>query len=303
MRRNGRQAGLWGSTGRVESENRRFIQFPHPGREHAPDSGDWKRWNPTTQSHARKFLQVGGAWLDSGGLREGDLWAWAEWEPESLLLRRFDVPGTGKPGYLWKPVWSPKQSYRGLHNTDPFVFDGFYYINCKQTLEGLRRLGRGSLIVFGSKKGPHWVVDTVFVVADYVDHTLQDYERLLQGLVPECYWDVTLGPTYKGASASSAGVRRFYRGATYDAPVDGMFSFFPCLPAAQDTPFARPRIELPREYFTQTLAQGARGHALRAEPLAESTVKGLWHSIAAQVQRQGLLLCVYAESPARGTPA
>ena len=214
--------------------------------------------------------------MDSGGLREGDLWAWAEWEPESHLLRRFDVPGTGKPGYLWTPVWSPKQSYRGLHNTDPFVFDGFYYINCKQTLEGLRRLGRGSLIVFGSKKGPHWVVDTVLVVADYVDHTLQDYERLLQGLAPECYWDVTLGPTYKGASASSAGVRRFYRGATYDAPVDGMFSFFPCLPAAQDTPFARPHLELPREHFTQTLAQSPRGYALHADSLAESTVKMLW---------------------------
>ena len=53
------------------------------------------------------------------------------------------------------------------------------YTDCKQDIEGLRRLGRGSVIAFGSKKKSHWVLDTVFVVADYVDHTLWDYERLL----------------------------------------------------------------------------------------------------------------------------
>ena len=288
----------------MESENRRFIQFPHPGGEHAPDRVGGRQWNPTTQSHARKFLQVSGAWLESGDLRRGDLWAWGEWEPESNLLRSFDSPRPADPHYLWEPTWSPMQSYLGLHNTDPFIFDGFYYTDCKQTsapsLKGLRQLGRGSVIVFGSRKKPHWVVDTVLVVADYVDHTYQDYERLLQGLVPECYWDVTLGPTYVHTDLLATGqTRRLYRGATYDAPADGMFSFFPCLPAAQNTPFARPHLELPSAYFTKTLAQGAKGHALWTESLAESTLKALWESTVEQVQEQGLLLGVGAGSPAR----
>ena len=168
----------------MESENRRFVQFPHPGPEHEPDTHDWKHWHPTTQPHARKFLQLRGAWWESGNLCRGDLWTWAEWEPESRLLLRFNDPSTAMPRYLWEPMWIPKQSYEGLHNTDPFIFDGFYYTDCKQTLAGLRHLGRGSVIVFGSKRGSNWVLDTVFVVADYVDHTIGDYEGLLQGLVP-----------------------------------------------------------------------------------------------------------------------
>ena len=284
-------------------ENRRFIQFVHPGGEHAPDSGGGKQWNRLSQPHARKFLQIGGAWLDSGHLHDGDLWAWVEWEPESRLLRTFDIPGAGMPSYLWEPVWSPKQSYSGLHNTDPFIIDGFDYTDCMQTRVGLRRLGRGSVIAFGSRKESHWVMDTVFVVGDYIDHTVKDYEQLLQGLVPKCYWDVTLGPMYRGSSPPEGGVRRLYLGATYDAPIDGMFSFFPSLPAAQDTPFALPHLALPPDCFRTRLGRGAKGYGLGAEPLAASAVKVLWDSIVEQVVQQGLFLGVHAESPARSATA
>ena len=73
----------------MASENRRFVQFPHPGGEHSPDCGDWKAWNPTSKDHARKFIEVGGAWVDapnSAATQKGKLWAWAEWEPESRVL-------------------------------------------------------------------------------------------------------------------------------------------------------------------------------------------------------------------------
>ena len=156
-------------------DNRRFVQFPHPGGEHSPDYDDWKEWNATQKPngrdnpHARKFLEIGGAWLESDEVREGKLWAWAEWEPESRVLRRFGLHRAGMPRFLWEPTLLPKQDNRGLHNTDPFIFGGFYYTDCKQqSFEGLRHLGRGSVIVFGSRKKPHWVVDTIFVVADYV---------------------------------------------------------------------------------------------------------------------------------------
>ena len=312
MSKSAKREKLSRSAGKVASDNRRFVQFPHPGGEHSPDYGDWKGWNPARKSngrenpHGRKFLEIGGAWLedlDSAKTQEGKLWAWAEWEPESRVLRRFRPFGTRMPRYLWEPTLLPKHDYRGLHNTDPFIFGGFYYTDCKQqSFEGLRRLGRGSVIVFGSMKKPHWVVDTVLVVADYVDHTNLDYELLLAGRVPQCYWDTTLGLTCKGSELPIH--RRWYRGATHDAPTDGMFSFFPCLPADKGTPFARPHIELPPEYFTLNLSQGAKGCALHAGSLAKSTVRELWTSIAEQIFEQGLLLGVWAESPdSAGSPS
>ena len=156
-------------------------------------------------------------------------------------------------------------------------------------------LERGSVLVFGSSRAPYWVVDTVFVVGDYVDHTSTDVESLLAGRVCQCYRDVTLTLTCKGSEPSIS--RRWYRGATYDEPIEGMYSFFPCLPAEQNTPFPRPHIELPRQYFTPGLAQGAKGCALNANPLPSSTIKALWDSIAEQVLSQGLLLGVAARTP------
>ena len=287
----------------MASENRRFVQFPHPGGEHSPDYGDWKEWNPTGFSncqenpHRRKFLDLDGSWVrhwKSEEICEGKLWAWGEWEPESRLLRRFGSGDAGMPRYLWQPMWQPKRDYRGLHNTDPFIFDGFYYTNCKQdSLPGLRQLGRGSVIAFGSMKKPDWVVDTVLVVGDYVDHTDENYKGLLTGEVPQSLWNATLA-TYEGKEFDC---RRLYRGATHDEPVDGMFSFFPCLPADQSTPFPRPKIKLPTDYFNRNLSQGAKGCAVHANPLAETTVRELWQCIAEQVVSQGLLLGVCASSP------
>ena len=96
------------------SDNRRFVQFPHPGGEHSPDSRDWKKWNPTRlpngkeNPHRRKFLELDGAWVrnwESEEICEGKLWAWGEWEPESRVLRRFGSPVAGKPRYLYQPTW------------------------------------------------------------------------------------------------------------------------------------------------------------------------------------------------------
>ena len=286
------------------SDNRRFVQLPHPGGEHVPDEGDWKGWNPYFKPHARKFLEVGGGWLESlddGDAREGKLWAWAEWEAESRVLRRFAPSGPASPRYLWEPTWLRHRNYGRLHNTDPFIFDGFYYFSCKQKhLKGLKRLGRGSVIAFGSKKKPNWAVDAVLVVADYVDLNGENYEGRLSGKVPDCYWDTALYPTFQWADASLS--HRWYKGATYDEPVDGMFSFFPCLPADQERPFPLPGIELPREYFTPNLAQSAKGGALHGDSHAASTIKSLWRSIAEQCLSQGLFLGIRAEAPAGGAP-
>ena len=208
------------------------------------------------------FWKSPGTWLESldpTKANEGKLWAWAEWEPESRVLCQFAPSGDGLPSYLWEPTWLPKESYRGLHNTDPLVFDGFYYSNCKQqAFKGLRQLGRGSVMVFGSREG--------------------EQEESLLGSGHGVLWSPTTWttPIRTMGNVSQEGCpnasrtrcclrietpglmdsRRWYRGATYDEPVDGMFSFFPCVPAEIENPFPRPRIELPQAHFTPSLAPG-----------------------------------------------
>ncbi len=138
-----------------------FVQFSHPGGEHGPDCmrcGN-KAWHPLEKKHGRKFMQFPGKWIGSDDRpHRGELWAWGEWEPESRLIRKLDQPRSNQdyPRFLWQPYYVPKKSYRGLHNTDPFIFgERFLYSNCGQEAKpGLMRLGEGSVIAFGSgKKG------------------------------------------------------------------------------------------------------------------------------------------------------
>ena len=102
-------------------------------------------------------MQLRGRWIEKDGSeRTGDLWAWGEWEPESDLICKFDSSrdDSRHPRNLWEPHYVPKECYRGLHNTDPFIFGRrFLYSNCGQTTDSkrsLKRLDRGSVIAFGS---------------------------------------------------------------------------------------------------------------------------------------------------------
>ena len=102
-----------------------FVQFPHPGAEHGPGPSRGRAWNTLTAAHARKFMQPTGEWIDAdSNTASGDLWAWGEWEPQSRLLRRLDgFVARGYPQCLWRPYHViPEDGYRGLHNTDPFIF-------------------------------------------------------------------------------------------------------------------------------------------------------------------------------------
>jgi hypothetical protein len=243
-------------------------------------------------------MELEGAWLDGAHSKQGAIWAWGEWEPEAEVIRSLNPITAEHPHFLWKPYWVRKQSYKECHNTDPFIFDGFYYTDCKQArspaLEGLRCLDAGSIIAFGSAKRPNWVLDAVLVVSEWIDHDEDTYRARLSGRVPECYWDVTLAPTYEGAWRQR---RRLYIGATHEKQFEQMFSFFPCCPVGKDTGFARPAIKLPSDYFNVGLLQGARGHRLDSATLPITTLQGLWRSLTEQVLAQGLWLGIAAASP------
>ena len=302
------------------ADSRCFVQFPHPGGEHRPGPGGHAAWNTLAAPHARKFMQARGEWIEAdGSTRRGDLWTWGEWEAQSHLLRRLDGPmALGYPRYLWRPYYViPNAGCGGLHNTDPFIFgDRFLYSNCKQ-LSGkrIRRLARGSVIAFGSLKAGQWVLDTVLVVADFVDYAAAQAPSALAGHVPEAFLDVTGGPLAdNGRDAKCApesetqagcggGTRaeaqdstlRLYRGATPKDPVHGMFSFFPAMPEGGTNGFPRPRVDLPRFCFTQNLP---RGHKLTSD-LDEDTLHQLWEYLVAQVRDADLVVGSHAALPQR----
>ena len=282
-------------------DNRRFVQFSHPGREHEPDPGGVKGWNTYASPHARKFMEFRGKWIEEdGSARSGDLRAWGEWEAESELVCQLSQPSQSSlyPRYLWRPYYIPKDNYERLHNTDPFIFgERFLYSNCKQRkVSGLAHLGRGSVIAFGSGRKiageRKWMLDTVLVVADSLTYRAPEARQVLADPVPEAFLTVTGGPIGDNEAASF----RLYMGAAPDDPVEGMFSFFPALPAHGDAGFPRPLIDLPGEYFNPRSWQAPKG--LRREPNSEE-LRVLWKSLVAQVREAGLVLGSHAAPPER----
>ena len=302
------------------ADKRCFVQFPHPGDEHKPDSHRKIGWNKTYREkrvnpHKRKFMQFRGDWIDEADKKHtGDLCAWGEWEPESDIIREFNPQGgvPHAPRYLWFPYWVPRNSYRGLHNTDPFIFgDHFLYSNCGQSApskRGLKHLDQGSVIAFGSGKKVHgkrkWVLDTVLVVSDSIAYEPLHPRKALEGRVPDAFLEVTGGPlaenTRKGAAsgacAPTSASLRLYLGATPDKPVCGMYSFFPARPAGHEAGFPRPVIRLDDDYFNCGNWQAPKGAQCNLSP---DTLRFLWDSLVGQVRKAGLVLGTRAEMPKR----
>jgi len=290
----------------------RFVQFPHPGPEALPNATGCVDWNRAEDceadqcdgtKHRRKFMEVLGSCLDHDEKvrYEGSIWFWGEWEPESELIRRFHFDITSElPQCLWNRYWKPKKAYRGLQNTDPFVFDGFRYAICRQPRnQGLTSLPIGSVIVFGSRLNRKWVVDTVFVVAQSYPYTPGRYRELLNqhGNVPEGYPEVVFEPLC-GSRFTNVPLQ-FYVGATYDNPVFGMYSFFPCKPASKDSHgFRRPalvlRDTLLEHYINPRLVNAAGG---ANEDLRRESVQAVWRVIKRQVLQEGLYPGISAKFP------
>ena len=94
------------------------------------------------------------------------------------------------------------------------------------------------------------------------------------------------------------GALRLYRGATPDAPVDEMYSFFPAIRADGDTGFPRPRVSLPSRHFRKNV-QYAKGQALGRSDLATEDLRDLWECLVSQVRRAGLVTGTHATLPGR----
>lgn len=244
----------------------KIVQFTHPGGQYPlsriEKKSGIKEWN--IGNHRRKFMIAEGQYVIGGALSvPQELLFWGEWEPDSKIVATYSVSDPVIfPTYLHSPFLrldkkgkvikfnsklttppiacctgklSPTCSKvcNQFENTDPFVFgDCFYYSLCKQeTFVSMRSLDVGSIILFGStisakRGGPYFALDTVFVVGEKQTYTVDNYKKSLAHFVPS---------NYDGIMGFNALTTKFqftcYKGATFNAPINGMYSFVPCKPA------------------------------------------------------------------------
>jgi hypothetical protein len=271
-----------------------FVQFPHPGGEYAPPE-DVLRWNPGP--HRRKFLVSSGRYASAdGGLGETELAFWGEWEPPSRIVKRWQREGA-LPRAMHRPFWVVPQDRTFRMNTDPWVFgDRMLYSNCKQTTDNGRRptamqaLERGSVVCFGSTIHGAFCVDTVFVVASGEPWTPQDPSAIE---VDEAFRVCTVEAS--ATAKRSLPVLMLYWGATFDDPVEGMFSFVPARRAdEEDGPrFARPAVDVPG-FINPENRQSTWGSRRR---MSLAQVRTQWQVIRDQVLGAGLVLAVHLATP------
>ncbi len=283
-----------------------FVQFPHPGSEQKPGRDGTVGWNEPCNSHKRKFMKLQGDWIGMEKRHKDEaIYAWGEWEPESKVIQKCASRerNSHAPHYLYEPHWLPRKNYEGLHNTDPCIFGScFLYSNCRQTSQGgagLRNLGRGSVIAFGSGQQiegkREWALDTVLVVKDYIDYDpLNPWEKL-KGEVPGDFLDVVIRPLCENlrrdlGCAERCPQLRLYRGATPNSRVNGMYSFFPAKPAAAGSCFSRPLVSLDEKYFNTRSWQAPRGIARTLPDIGDQEMFSLWESLVKQVLCAGLVL-------------
>ena len=274
-----------------------FVQFPHPGKEHNSPS-DEMPWN-TEKHHRRKFLVAPGRYLDGDQQsRTAELVFWGEWEPPSRVERRWSKFGS-MPQALHSPYWAEPRGTGFRQNTDPWVFGNrMIYGVCKQTgprpkrrPTSMQRLGRGSVICFGSVIGGGFCVDTVFVVASAEPWIPTD----LDALDVSDAWKTCTGQSVATREGDAHRSLTLYRGAAADEPVEGMFSFVPARRADLDDPrFPRPFVE--SSFINPASQQSPRGSKCE---LPMQILRSTWAELRDQVLAADLLLATRIQTPDR----
>ena len=119
-------------------------------------------------------------------------------------------------------------------------------------------------------------------------------------MVPEEYFATTIEPMYGWARHDASMPDKtfaLYRGATAEEPVEGMFSFVPCLPTnGEPRGFVRPLLEND-EVITRKLAQSVRLN----RDVAPERIPDFWEWTAERVLDDGLALGTRIAMPQRSS--
>jgi hypothetical protein len=235
---------------------------------------------------------------------------WCEWEPQSEVLKEFSNPEKDYPRFIYSLYWAPPPSYgyidglrkKSYQNTDPFIFETpLKYALCQQQGK-MKYLDRGSVILFGSQvERRHFCLDTVFVVDHWLEYSNRTYAQDLKNAATEEYLSITMRAAWEKDKDLEGESLRLYFGASYETPVAGMFSFFPCLPFDQSTKgFRRPIIKIPDTVNGKAVIDGAQNTGKRYTQFSElDTIKLLWDRVVQQVTEQSLYLGIATELPER----
>jgi hypothetical protein len=282
-----------------------LVHFPHPKDEHHPGRMCRQPWN-TNPKHRRKFLRSPGRYVTpDGSLAEAPLAFWAEWEAPSYVIQPTWRKEGDLPQFLQEPVWEHPSITGFRQNTDPWVFgDCFQYSNCHQlnrNQKGLRTLPAGSMILFGStlglasETGPRFVLDTVFVVGEH----RQKFSPANPPDTDEAFRVCTVEALATGGDANTCGDANawftLYSGATYETPINGMYSFVPCRRTDhEDFRFARPALSLPLEYVNPRSWQSPKG---AGRPLSPHRIREFWTTVRQQVLAAECLVGVHLSTP------
>ena len=266
----------------------RIVQFPHPGSERRPTPtqvGATLPWN--VGDHGRKYLLAHGQYFDGIDWQLGEVTFWGEWEAQSTVIgtlpRRYDLPRA-----VQRPHWDPTGLTGRRQNTDPLVFGArMYYSNCKQLANRkLRSLAVGSVILFGSRVGGRFVLDTVLVVARRTPF------RPVDGIEGPDYLRALIADPLATSRTHSGSTYQLYDGATRESPVRGRYCFVPCLPVdGEPVGFARPELDL-GDLLNHNLAMGAR-----AIDTSEAEAAAVWQRVVDQVLDAGLCLATRLDMP------
>jgi hypothetical protein len=239
---------------------------------------------------------------------EASLAFWGEWEASSCVLERWPEKSE-LPRFLQEPVWEYPTFSGPRQNTDPWVFgDCFRYSNCKQVAQkSLQTLPSGSVILFGSilgfasASGPRFVLDTVFVVGE-------QRERFTPSNPPntdEVFRVCTIESRATGGNVNACGGKdvcgdtnawlTLFSGATYDAPINEMYSFVPSRRTdSENVRFARPALSLPIELVNPHSWQSPKG---AGTPLSPDKIRELWATVRKQVVAAECLIGVHFPTP------
>lgn len=271
--------------------------------------------NNNSCQHFRLFLNAEGEYVDNSGKLQKTsnnqvLTFWGEWGPNTQMYPLKGSSGAGMPKYLHTPLPLSNQNLNRIClNTDPSVFDGinyninnnkkinppisddhFKYFVCQQLSSKnnptkLSMLDKGSLIIFGSKLGGQFVIDTVFVVDDYICYSPTNQKLTKNNL------GIYYNYSFKMVTQPNANLR-LYKGATFGNQVNGMYSFAPAKVQSNNKnhiighprPFVNNNI-LPKGIrFSTTKNQGFSEIAKNATP---KLVKAVWDAIVKDFRKQG----------------
>jgi len=317
----------------------KFVQFPHPKDEHGTQSPTIERSNIVYNgkkyfrwhvgAHARKFVLNEGSYIHYENKEDGvgkiitneKIAFWCEWEAQSNY-KELAINHGNLPNFINELFWDTVER---LQNTDPFVFgDNFYWSFCRQNDQiNLRKLDKGSLIIFGSGFGGNFVVDTVFVVKDFYDYKLSSFRNDLKNLDCETLKEITLEAGACGVVGSiDEPTYRLYVGANYSDrdDFDGMYSFIPCKPESKLEKnslgsiikgFERPKISFKKDGKDITVFDVCdKKEKLLINPSSNATqsakticfndaetITKIWKSIRKQIRNQELFEGIFTKIP------